>query len=97
MIKTIKEMPDGPYEQLPNDDRLKAMVNSILSVANRSPLRDQVISRTSQLTVSVLFTVADSQLAREALGYLLARLCDLSAATLKEVVLWLILSEDEVC
>ncbi|KAK7208402.1 CCR4-Not complex component, Not1-domain-containing protein [Myxozyma melibiosi] len=95
MIKTIKELPDGSYEKLPADSRVKAMVNSILSVANRSPLRDQIILRTSQLTVSVLFTVADSQLAREALGYLLARLCDLSAATSKEVVLWLILSEDE--
>ncbi|KAK9362606.1 hypothetical protein V1504DRAFT_487975 [Lipomyces starkeyi] len=95
LLKLVKECTETSFDQLPADHRVKTTVNSIIAVANRHPLRDPVIHKTSQLAVSVLFTVADSQLARETLAYLLARLCDLSAETAKEVVLWLIYSEDE--
>ncbi|KAK9374304.1 uncharacterized protein V1513DRAFT_470794 [Lipomyces chichibuensis] len=95
LLKLVKECTEAAFDQLSADHRVKTTVNSIIAVANRHPLRDPVIHKTSQLAVSVLFTVADSQLARETLAYLLARLCDLSAETAKEVVLWLIYSEDE--
>ncbi|KAK9243263.1 hypothetical protein V1506DRAFT_516426 [Lipomyces tetrasporus] len=95
LLKLVKDCTETSFDQLPADHRVKATVNSIIAVANRHPLRDPVIHKTSQLAVSVLFTVADSRLARETLAYLLARLCDLSAETAKEVVLWLIYSEDE--
>ncbi|KAK9365989.1 hypothetical protein V1509DRAFT_674546 [Lipomyces kononenkoae] len=95
LLKLVNECAEVSFDQLPADHKVKTTVNSIIAVANRHPLRDPVIHKTSQLIVSVLFTVADSQLARETLAYLLARLCDLSAETAKEVVLWLIYSEDE--
>ncbi|KAK9467949.1 CCR4-Not complex component, Not1-domain-containing protein [Lipomyces arxii] len=95
LLKLIKESPEPSFDSLPADDRIKLTVTSILSAANRHAARDSVVHKTSQLTVNVLFTVAQSQLARETLAYLLARLCDLSAGTAKEVVLWLLHSDDE--
>ncbi|KAK9455889.1 Not1-domain-containing protein, partial [Dipodascopsis uninucleata] len=95
LVKLIKESPESSYEQLPMDHRIKVALASILQAANRHPLKDQVIHRTSQLAIMALFASSETPLLRETLAYLITRLCDLSSLTAKEVVLWLIHVEDE--
>ncbi|KAK9450875.1 CCR4-Not complex component, Not1-domain-containing protein [Limtongia smithiae] len=96
LLAAVKESSETSFDQLAPESRVKVTVTAFLNaVVNRMPNRDQFISVTAQCVVSMLFTAADSQLARETLAFLLARLCDYSVTTAKEVVLWLIHSEDE--
>ncbi|KAK9478935.1 CCR4-NOT core subunit CDC39 [Lipomyces japonicus] len=94
-LALTKDASETSIDQLSADHRIKLSIANILNAVNRHPLRDSMILRTSQITVSMLFTSAETQLQREVLAYLLARLCDLSTGTAKEVVLWLIHSDDE--
>lgn len=93
--KLISESPETSLAQLTSEHPISVLLTQILSVASRSLLKDQVVLKTSQMAVSALFTLTDSQLGREVFCFLLDKLCELSATTAKEVVLWLIYSDDE--
>lgn len=93
--KLINESKETSLAQLTSEHPISALLTQILSVASRSLLKDQVVLKTSQMAVSALFTLTDSQLGREVFCFLLDKLCELSATTAKEVVLWLIYSDDE--
>lgn len=92
----IKESkPPVPFAELPADHPVAQFIEHILSVATHSAFRDDVVLKTSQMIVSSLFTATDSVFGREALCSLLDRLCEHSITTAKEVVLWLIYSDDD--
>ncbi|ANB15785.1 CCR4-NOT core subunit CDC39 [Sugiyamaella lignohabitans] len=93
--KLIKESSEVSITQLTPDHRISVLISQILTVTSRSSFRDDIILKTSQMTVSTLFMLTDSQLGREVLCFLLDKLCQMSSATAKEVVLWLIYSDDE--
>jgi CCR4-NOT transcription complex subunit 1 len=93
--KLIKESTETSLSQLSPDHKLRVLVSQILTVVSRSAFRDDIILKTAQMTVNALFTLTDSQLGREVLCFLLDRLCELSFITAKEVVMWLIYSDDE--
>ncbi|CAN6622942.1 general negative regulator of transcription subunit 1 [Trichomonascus vanleenenianus] len=93
--KAIAESKETSFTELTAEHKVSQIMTQILTTAQRSPMRDQLVLRTSQITVSLLFTATDSQLGREVLCFMLDRLCEYSAATAKEVVLWLIYSDDE--
>lgn len=91
----IKDSHEHSLSELDQNSRIMVLINQILSVATRSAVRDEVILKTSQIVVSAMFSSPTSKLGREVLCYLLGKLCELSNMTSKEVVLWLLYSDDE--
>ncbi|KAK9469971.1 CCR4-NOT core subunit CDC39, partial [Dipodascopsis tothii] len=95
VLKMVKDLPNVAFSQLPENHQLRVTLVQMLNVVMRHPLAEQLTLRTAQIAMNALVTLSDSQLARDALASLLLRLCDLSPATAKEVVLWLLHSDDD--
>uniref|UniRef100_A0A060T7L4 General negative regulator of transcription subunit 1 n=1 Tax=Blastobotrys adeninivorans TaxID=409370 RepID=A0A060T7L4_BLAAD len=93
--RAVAESSETSIEELSAEHKVSTILSDILSIATRTSFRDQIILKASQMIVSALFTAVDTQLGREVLCYLLDRLCEFSSNTAKEVVLWLIYSDDE--
>lgn len=82
------------FKELGPDHRIGALIGQILAVVDRHPLREQLIARTAQVTMTLLF-VGENDLTREVLSYLLEQLCVLSSNTNKEITFWLLFSDDK--
>lgn len=93
--RQVNECQETSLQELTPEHAVMALIGHLITTAARSPFKEQVVLKASQITVSSLFTATKSQLGREVLCYFLHQLCDMSAATAKEVVLWLIYSDDE--
>lgn len=93
--KLVAEAKETSFKQLAPNHPIRVLLERMLVLAVDSALREQVILKTSQITVSALFTASETQLAREVLCTLLEKLCSISSPTAKEVILWLIYSDDE--
>lgn len=85
------------FVQLPSDDKIQVIISQLLQLLSRNvfSFKEQLILKSSQMTVSLLFTLTQTQLSRETLCFLLDKLCEMSSATSKEVLLWLLYSDDE--
>lgn len=91
----LTEAKETSLSEMGSDHAVSVLLTQILNTARLSEFRDELILKISQITVSALFTVAETKLGREVFCYLLVNLCQMSAATEREVVLWLIYSDDE--
>lgn len=92
--KMSEESPEQSFKDMASDHRIKLMVTQILNAVDRHALREQLIARTSQITVTLLFA-CENEFTRDVLSYLLAQLCSLSSNTNKEIIFWLLFSEDQ--
>ncbi|KAJ8055344.1 CCR4-Not complex component, Not1-domain-containing protein [Yarrowia lipolytica] len=102
LLRSISAVTDGSagpvptsLVELPADHEIRVRLLQLLSLVSKSPYQNEVVLRTSQLVVNALFTQSDSQLSHESFALLLGKLCELSAETCKEVLLWLIHSSDK--
>ncbi|PRT54801.1 General negative regulator of transcription subunit 1 [Wickerhamiella sorbophila] len=77
------------------DNAIFVLMSQMLTLGVRSPARDELMLKTSQLVVSQVFKPGIGRLQRECLCFFLGKLCELNALTAKEVVLWLIYSDDD--
>lgn len=94
--KSTKESSETNLSELTGNHRVRLLLTNILNLAAQHPLaKDQISLKTSQVTVSALFTSTETNLGREVFCYLLDKLCAMSPGTAKEVMLWLIYSDDE--
>lgn len=91
----VSQSSASSVSDLEADSPIFVLISQLLTLAMRSPVRDELMLKTSQMVVSLVFKPEVSQLQREVLCFLLGKLCELSALAAKEVVLWLIYSEDE--
>lgn len=92
--KLCEELKEKTVKDFGPDHRVSLLISQILSVVDRHALREQLIARTSQITVTVLFA-CEKDLVREVLSFLLEKLCNLSSNTNKEITFWLLFSEDQ--
>lgn len=95
LCQLIADAPENGLSELAEDNPILTIMSRVLALATNSVAREEVILKTSQLVVVTLFRRSKTQLGKEVMCFLLGRLCDLSPLTAKEVVLWLIYSEDE--
>lgn len=96
LSKSSKESSETKLSELTGNHRVRLLLTNILNLAAQNSMaKDQISLKTSQVTVSALFTSTDTNLGREVFCYLLDKLCAMSPATAKEVMLWLIYSDDE--
>lgn len=94
MQKMCEESPEQSIAQLSSESRIRQLLTQILNAVDKHALREQLIARTSQITVTLLFAT-ERNFVREVLSFLLDALCSLSSSTSKEITFWLLFSEDE--
>lgn len=94
LSKICEESTEKSFKELDSEHRVSVLISQILRAVDLHAFREQLIARTSQITVTLLFA-CDKQLVREALCFLLEQLCSLSSSTNKEVTFWLLFSEDQ--
>lgn len=72
---------------------LKTVIQTILSVVSTN--QEALALRAAQNAVQLLFTQCDTPLSKEALVFLLEKLCEMSPSTAKDVTWWLVHAQDE--
>lgn len=92
--KLCEESTEQSFRELSPEHRISQLISQILTVVDRHSFREQLIARTSQITVTLLFA-SELQFAREVLSFLLDQLCKLSSSTYKEITFWLLFSDDQ--
>lgn len=92
--KFAEECPEQSITSLSQDHQIKFLSAQILDAVDKHALREQLIARTAQITITFLF-VCESGFVRDVLSVLLEQLCSLSSNANKEITFWLLFSEDE--
>lgn len=85
------------YSSVPQDHFIRTTVKSLVEDLSKLPQqRDEACILCASNVVLMLYTNAESTLARDTLVTLLTRLCEISPRTMKELSIWLLFGEDEV-
>lgn len=87
------ESTEKSLKQLTPEHPISVLLSQILVAVDRNTLREQLIARASEVTVTVLFQ-SENSFAREILSSLLEQLCNLSSTASKEITFWLLFAKD---
>ena len=92
----IKKGEFTSYSSVPVDHFIRTTVKTFPEELSKVPQRDEACVLCASNVVLMLYTNAESPLARDTLVTLLTRLCEISQRTMKELSIWLLFGEDEV-
>lgn len=84
------------YSSVPPDHLIRTTVKSLIEELSKLPQRDDACILCASRVVLMLYTNAESPIARDTFVTLLTRFCDMSPRTTKELSIWLLFGEDEV-
>jgi CCR4-NOT transcription complex subunit 1 len=87
------ESNEKSLKQLTPEHAISVLLSQILVAVDRNTLREQLIARASEVTVTALFQ-SENSFAREILSSLLEQLCNLSSTASKEITFWLLFAKD---
>ncbi|CCH61566.1 hypothetical protein TBLA_0F00220 [Henningerozyma blattae CBS 6284] len=95
LVAQIKEnAKKKTLSELGEKNQIKDVLLQILTCIAQSAQKDQLAMKVAQAVVNSLFATSESPLCREVLSLLLEKLCSLSIVARKDVVWWLVYSQD---
>lgn len=99
MRKSAKESQENRFVHLPDRHRIFQYIDMALAgisqVPNLSKDRDHVCTKTAALLCNHLYTGAQSDIEIESIVFLLGKVCEFSAQTAKDVLMWLAQDKDD--
>jgi CCR4-NOT transcription complex subunit 1 len=85
------------WSSVPPDHILKTTLRSLVEDLSKVPQRDEACMLCASRVVLMLYTNSESSFARDIFVTILTKLCEISQRTSKELSMWLLYGEDEVC